>query len=73
MAEKQTELQKLVAIANDRELASRLREQAIEMIGILGSHEALLALLGLAANETLVKKERELSLKYAREIIRISS
>ena len=73
MAEKQTELQKLVAIANDRELASRLREQAIEMIGNLGSHEALLALLGLAANETLVKKERELSLKYAREIIRISS
>ena len=71
MAEKPSgELKKLVAIATDLELASKLRTKSIEMIGNIGTYEALLALLDLAANEALIKKERELALKYAREIIK---
>ncbi len=72
MAEKPTELSKLVAIATDFELASKLRTKATEMIGNIGTHEALLALLELAANDVLIKQERELALKYARDIIRSS-
>ena len=70
MAEKPDELKKLVAIATDLELYSDLRKKAIERIGNVGTHEALLALLSLAANEKLVKGERESALKQAREIIK---
>ena len=70
MAEKPTELSKLIAIATDFELASKLRTKATEMICNVGTHEALLALLELAANETLTKQERELAVKYARDIIK---
>ncbi len=70
MAEQPRELQKLVAIAIDLELAGQLRTQAIELIGNIGTHEALLALLDLAANERLVPEERDLALKFAREIIK---
>jgi len=72
MAERHSELSKLVAIATDLELASKLRTKATEMIGNIGTHEALLALLELAANDVLIKQERELALKYARDIIRSS-
>lgn len=72
MAERHTELSKLVAIATDLELASKLRTKATEMIGNIGTHEALLALLELASNDVLIKQERELALKYARDIIRSS-
>jgi len=70
MAEKPDELTKLVAIATDLELYSDLRKKAIERIGNVGTHEALLALLSLVANETLVKGERDLALKHAREIVK---
>jgi len=70
MTEKPDELKKLVAIATDLELYSDLRKKAIERIGNVGTHEALLALLSLVANEKLVKKERDLALKHAREIIK---
>lgn len=70
MAEQPNELQKLVNIATDLELSVELRTKAVELISNIGTHEALLALLGLAANEQLVKEERELALKYAREIIK---
>ncbi len=70
MAEKPTDLSKLIAIATDFELASKLRTKATEMICNVGTHEALLALLELAANETLTKQERELAVKYARDIIK---
>jgi len=72
MADKPNELRKLVAIATDLELASKLRTKAIEMIGRIGTHEALLALLELAANEGLIKQEREFALKYARDIVKSS-
>ena len=70
MAEKSSEISKLVTIATDLQLAAKLRTDAIEQLGSLGTHEALLALLDLAANTGLVRAERELALKHAREIIR---
>jgi len=41
-----------------------------EPVGNIGTHDALLALLEIAANEKLVPKERDLALKYAREVIK---
>ena len=70
MPEQPNELKKLAAIATDLELAAELRTKAIELIGNIGTHDALLTLLELAANEGLIKQERELALKQAREIIR---
>ena len=72
MPEPSEELRKLVAIAADLGLSAELRTKAIQQIGNIGSHEALLALLGLAGNADLIKKERELALKQAREIIKSS-
>lgn len=69
MAEPSNELKKLSAIAGDRGLPSALRTKAIDLIGNLGTPEALRALLDLAANEGLAAQERELALKYAREAI----
>jgi len=63
------EIKKLTNIANDLELPSVLRIKAIEQLGNIGTHQALLALLELAGNEELIAEERELTLKYAREII----
>ena len=70
MAEKPDELSKLVAIATDLELSADLRTKAIERLGNIGTHEALLTLLNLAANEALIKEERDLAIKHAREIIK---
>jgi len=70
MPEQPDELKKLATIATDLELAAELRTKAIELLGNIGTHDALLTLLELAANEGLIKQERELALKQAREIIR---
>ena len=72
MAEKTDELKKLISIATDLELTAELRTRAVERIGNIGTNEALRALLDLAANEALIKQERELALKQAREIIKSS-
>jgi len=69
VAEHPTEIKKLTTIASDLELPSALRIKAIEQLGNIGTHEALLALLELAANEELIAEERELTLKHAREVI----
>ncbi len=66
------ELKKLTAIATDLELSSELRTQAAKVMGNIGTHEALLALLDLAANERLNPDERDLALKQARGIIKLS-
>ncbi len=66
------ELKKLTAIATDLELSSELRTQATKVMGNIGTHEALLALLDLAANERLNPDERDLALKQARGIIKSS-
>jgi len=72
MTERSSELTKLVTIATDLQFGADLRTKAIEQIGNLGTHEALLALLDLVANTGLVRAERELALKHAREIVKSS-
>ena len=64
------ELKKLAAIATDLELSADLRTRAIKLIGNIGTHDALLALLDLVANEKLNSDERNLALKHARVIIK---
>lgn len=66
------ELKKLATIANDVELSTELRSQSIKVIGSIGTHDALLALLNLAANSKLNPDERDLALKQARGIIKLS-
>jgi len=64
------ELKKLADIAADLGLLVDLRTKATELLGNIGTHEALLALLELAGNDKLPVKERELALKKAGEIIK---
>ncbi|MFC2047069.1 hypothetical protein ACFLTK_02180 [Chloroflexota bacterium] len=73
MTEQADELKKLATIAADMKLPAKLRTDAIEQLGNITTHESLLALLDLAANEGLIVKERELTLKQAREIIKKTS
>ena len=70
MAERPDELKKLATIATDLEYPAKLRMDALKELGRIGTHEALLVLLELVANEKLIRKERELALKQAREIIK---
>ena len=70
MAEQPNELKKLATIATDLEISSELRIKAAEQISRIGTHEALLVLLELAANEKLIRKEREFALKKAGAIIK---
>ncbi len=70
MPEQPSELKKLAAIATDLELSSDMRVKAIELLGRIGSREALLVVLELVANERLALEEREAALKQARVIIK---
>ena len=70
MAEQPEEIKKLAAITNDTEFTADLRTKAIEQLGTIGTHEALLILLDVAANERLTTKERELALEQAKKIIK---
>lgn len=73
MAEIPEELRKLAGIAADLKLPVELRTRAIEQLGIASTHDALLALLDLAANEALLTKERDLALKKARDVVKRTS
>jgi len=68
--DKVDEIKKLLAIANDMGLSSGVRIKAVDAIGNIGTHDALLALLDSAANESLIKNERDRALKHARKIIK---
>lgn len=70
MAEQPDELRELVATATNLVFPVKLRTEAIESIGNIATHDALLALLGLVANEQLTKGERELALNRARKIVK---
>jgi hypothetical protein len=72
MSEQPDQLKKLNAIATDLELAADLRIKAMQLIGKVGTHEALLTLLELVGNEQLIREERDLALQQAREIIKSS-
>ena len=73
MSEKPDELTKLSAIAADMGLATELRIKAIEQLGRMDTHETLLILLDIAANEKLNVTERDLALKKAREVLKRTS
>ncbi len=64
------ELKKLANIASDTHLDKKIRAQAINLIGDMDTHEALLALLSLAASEKNITEDRELALKRARDIVK---
>jgi len=64
------ELKKLAAIASDLGFLVDLRIKATELLGNIGTHEALLVLLELAGTERLPAEERDLALKKARNIIK---
>jgi hypothetical protein len=68
--EKLDELKKMTNIATDLELSEKMRIQAINGLGEMGSHESLVVLLNLAANERMHIPERELALKIAGKIIK---
>ena len=70
MPDQPPELKKLASIAADMELDSDMRVKAIETIGRIGTRDALLVLLDLAANEDLTIESRDLSLKLSREIVK---
>jgi len=70
MAERPNELKKLAAIAADLDLSAELRTKAVQLIGSIGTHDALVALLDIVANQGLVSEERDLALKQARELIK---
>lgn len=70
MAEYPDQLKKLAAIATDMDLAAELRIKAIELLAKVGTQEALRVLLDLAANDHLIKQERDIALKHARGIIK---
>jgi HEAT repeat protein len=70
MEEQPDELKKLASITSDLEFSADLRTQAIEQLGSIGSHEALLVLLQIVANDRLTTKERELALERARKIVK---
>lgn len=64
------ELKKMANIATDLQISSKMRVQAINLLGDMATHESLLVLLNLAANDKLPVEERDLGLKRAREIIK---
>ncbi len=64
------ELRKLASIATDMQMAGKMRSHAIDQLGEMGTHEALLVLLNLAANDKLNIEERVLALKRAQEIVK---
>ena len=67
---KYDELKKMANIATDLELSGKMRVQAINLLGDMATHESLLVLLNLAANDKLNIDERDLALKRAREIVK---
>ncbi|MCL2140754.1 MAG: hypothetical protein FWH42_03635 [Dehalococcoidia bacterium] len=64
------EIRKLISIATDMDLANSLRANAIKSLGNIGTHDALRALLDLAADEHLTPNERKLALKQAERNIK---
>jgi hypothetical protein len=68
--DKTDELKKLANIATDMQLDGKMRSQAINQLGEIADHEALLVLLNLAANDKLNIDHRDLALKKAREIVK---
>ena len=69
-SERSDELKDLVTAATNLNFPQRLRMDAVESIASMGTHEALLALLEMAGNDKLSKKEREVIIKLAQNLIK---
>lgn len=73
MAEKpDAMLAKLSGIASDMELPVDIRLKAIEAVAKINTHDALVVLLNLAANEKSTSREKELILKLSAGIVKSS-
>ena len=70
MPDETNELKKLADIALDMGLSGKMRVGALEDLAKIGTNEALRILLDFAANEKLIREEREKALKLARDIIK---
>jgi len=68
--EKMDEVKKMGNIASDLTIDVKMRNQAINVLGDMATHESLLLLLNIAANDRLNVPERELALKRARDIVK---
>ena len=68
--DKTDELKKLASIATDMQLSHKMRIQAINQLGEMASHESLLVLLNLVANDKMNIDERDLALNKARGIVK---
>jgi hypothetical protein len=66
------DLKKLAKIATDMQMHAKMRDQAVNQMADIGSHEALLVLLNMAANDRLNKELRDLAVRKARDIIKRS-
>jgi hypothetical protein len=64
------EIKKLAEIATDMQLDKKMRGQAINLLGDMANHDALLVLLALAANDNNPTEDRDLALKRARDIVK---
>ena len=63
-------IKKLAATAFDLAFPEKVRIEAISSLGDVGTYEALLVLLELAANDRLTRKERLHVLKQAHNIVK---
>ena len=70
MSEQPDDLRQLVDAATNLNFPMKLRIEATESIGKIGTHEALLALLQMAGDDQLSKKERELAVKLAGNLVK---
>ncbi len=69
-SERSEELKDLMTAATNMNFPMKLRTDATQSIAAMGTHEALLALLEMAGNDQLSKKERELIIKLASNLIK---
>jgi len=72
MAEQPDELKSVAAVATNLELPAKLRIDALEALGRIGTNEALHVLLEIAGNDRLIRQEREIALKQAMQIVKSS-
>ena len=64
------ELKTLSDIARNMQLDKKIRNQAIDQLTQMDTHEALLILLHLAANDKLPTDERDYAVKKARDLVK---
>lgn len=69
-SEKVEELKKLARVATDMSLSSQSRTRIIQLLGNIGTQEALLILLDLARNENLSLSERDFAHRLATKIMK---